>query len=131
MVTAGPITQSGSGSNTVASTSSGAFTDTVTCSGCGGTLTFAKTAGSSSLQISSGGGVSVTGATNIAVGDYTFSGTINDSLGDTQGTWTYTLHVVNSTITQSGSGSGTVVTTSSGAFTDTVTTTGGSGSGKS
>jgi len=82
------------------------------------------TAGDSSdLSVSATGQVTTTGY--LDVGSYTISGTLGDAFGDT-GTWTFTLVVTASTISQSAPTSASITVDQTSGFTNQlapVTTT--------
>ena len=75
----------------------------------------------SNLVVSSSGAVSTVGAA-LSVGNYTVSGTDDDSLLDS-GTWTYTLTVTDATINQAGPFTGTTSISASSSFTDQLSPT--------
>ena len=85
-----PPSQAAPVSGTVTTTGSVGFTDQLAATGGYGANTYATTVGSAGLSVSSTGAVRTTGT--LAVGTYTASGTITDSVLDT-GSWTYTVTV--------------------------------------
>jgi hypothetical protein len=115
----GPFTGS---STTVASTG---FKDQLTTTGQNSAVTFTQTAGGTSLNVSSTGAITTTGV--LAAGPYTASGTDTDTLDDT-GTWTYTLNVSATTITQAAPFAG-LTTTTSGTFSDELNVASGTSEG--
>ena len=119
------ITQTGTGTGSTNVGGSSAFTDQITFTGSdGGNVSFVTVVTSPGLTVSGGGAIKTTGT--LAVGTYTVSGTDSDASGDT-GTWTYSLTVGASTITQAGSTSGNTTVNTSGAFTYQLTSLGGVG----
>ncbi len=103
-VTDGTLTQTGAASAVTRTPTT--FTAQLSANGSNGVsragsdsngVTYSQSAGSAAVVISSTGAISTTGA--LAVGTYVASGTMTDSLGD-QGTWEFTLHVVDGTLTQ-------------------------------
>ncbi len=81
-----------------------ALADQLVVSGASGAVTYAQTAGTPSVTVSSSG--AVTAPSTLAVGTYVASGTDTDTGGDS-GTWSYTLTV----LAQAPAGfSGTMVT---------------------
>ena len=85
-----PPSQSTPTSGTVSSTGSAGFTDQLTAIGGYGAITFGTTVPSAGLSVSPSGAVTTTGA--LAVGTYTASGTVTDTILAV-GTWAYTLTV--------------------------------------
>jgi uncharacterized repeat protein (TIGR02543 family) len=100
------------------------FTDLIVVSGTLLPVTFTVSVSVPGLNVSPSGSVSTTGGP-LAVGSYTDSGT--DSDGVNSGTWTYTLVVNPSTITQATPTSGTSTDANSAAFTDALAVTGNNG----
>ena len=121
-LTVGTITQSAptAGSSTVNGSSS--FAAELSVSGANGTVTYGKTGGSASLEVSPNGAITTTGT--LPAASYTATGTTSDQNGDT-GTFTYTLTV--GTITQSAPMAGSSTVTGSSSFTDHLAVTGNSG----
>ena len=124
-----------SGTSTVGDASS--FTIQLNVAGNTGAVTFTTTSGHSSdydkdndsdavhLRVSSSG--VVTGADGpLEAGTYTVSGTMKDAAGD-NGTWTYTLTVIASTITQIAPFSGTTTFHDSLRFSTQLNVTGATG----
>jgi len=99
-VTASLITQAKPTSDTTTVDGSGAYTTPLAVTGNNGTVSYTATGGDTThLLISSQGVVTTSGM--LVVGNYTFSGTDSDVNGDA-GTWTFTLSVSPSAITQIG-----------------------------
>lgn len=113
------------GSTTV--TSSSAFTSALTVtSGSVNSPTYTTTVANSHLNVSSSGAITTVNGP-LAVGQYTVSGTDNDAYGDT-GTWTYTLSVTGTTVTQTSPTSATTTTDASPTFSGgTIATSGNLG----
>src|ERR1019366_9266627 len=99
-----------------------------TSGGTGG-ITFSQSTGAPRLRLSSSGKVTV--GSTLARGNYTATGKVTDSYGDS-GTWTYTLAVSASAITQAAPKSnGSVVTPpTSSKFTAHLAVTGNNGAVK-
>ena len=76
--------------NTAATSASSGFKDQLATSGNQGTVSYAQTAGTPSVVVSSSGAVSTSGT--LKAGTYTASGTTSDASGDT-GTFSYALVV--------------------------------------
>ena len=110
-------------SPTVGTTATGsAFADQLSVTGNNGAVVYTQTTGSPSLSVSTTGAVSA--PATLVAGPYTATGTDVDALGDT-GTWTYTLTVNATALTQASPTSGT--TTSGKAFSGQLTVTGSHG----
>ena len=98
-----PIIQTAPFSNSTTPSSSSSFNETLTTTGNSGPVRFTTTSttaphgSSGGIKVSSTGAVTTTGV--LAVGTYTVSGTDSDSSGDT-GTWSYSLTVSATAITQ-------------------------------
>ena len=118
-----PPSQAAPVSGTVTTTGSVGFTDQLAATGGYGANTYATTVGSAGLSVSSTGAVRTTGT--LAVGTYTASGTITDSVLDS-GAWTYTVTVIAATIVQAAPFSA-VTPSSAAAFTDLLATSGSIG----
>jgi len=111
----GTITQIAPTSNTTSTTSSANFTDTLATTGGTAPVTFDTIVSApAGLSVNTTTGV-ITTTGPLAAGAYTVSGNDFDSENDT-GTWTYTLTVDASTITQAVPTSGTTATASSANF---------------
>ena len=95
-VTASKITQ---GAPTKATIQRGSpFTSQLTATGGVGTITFAQSGGAPSVTVSSSGKVSA--PATLATGDYEATGSESDAYGDVRGTWSFTLSVTPTKITQ-------------------------------
>ena len=103
-------------------TTGSAFTDQLNVTGNNGTVVYTQTTGSPSLSVSTTGAVSA--PATLVAGPYTATGTDVDALGVT-GTWTYTVTVGATTLTQVSPTAGT--TTTGSAFTDQLNVTGNNG----
>ncbi len=123
-VTATAITQATPTSGTVSVPDSSAFSDQLATTGGIGAVSYDQLTGSSSVKVSSSGKVTVTGL--LAKGSYSATGSDSDTHGDS-GSWSYTLTVTATAITQVTPTSGTVSVPDSSAFTDQLATTGGTG----
>src|ERR1039458_9043030 len=123
---AAPITQSAPTSSNTTPAASSSFTDQLETSGGTGAVSFATTSASSptGLVVSSSGAVSTTGT--LSAHTYTISGTGADTYGDT-GTWSYSLTVNATPITQSAPTTNSTTPAASSAFTDQLETSGGTG----
>jgi hypothetical protein len=124
-VTAVAITQTAPTAGSVATAGWSAFTAQLNTIGGNGAVTFAKTGGPASLVVSSIGVISTTGG-SLGVGTYPINGTTNDAFGDT-GTFTYTLTVTASTLTQTAPTTGAVTNPGSAAFADQLHVSGNVG----
>jgi hypothetical protein len=129
-VSAATIAQSAPTSNSTTLTASSSFTQQLKTSGNTGAVTFATTGSGSTpagVVVSSSGVVSTKGA--LSVGTYTISGTDSDAFGD-KGTWTYTLKVASTAITQHApfANTKTITPATSTSFTDKLKATGYTGS---
>ena len=93
----------------------------------GSAVSYVTTVTNSNVAVSSAGAISVTGGP-LKVGAYTASGTDTDTLGDA-GTWTFTLNVTPSTISQIGLTTDTTTVDGSSAYTGQLTTSGSNGGG--
>jgi hypothetical protein len=125
-VSATAITQSAPTTNSTTPAASSAFTDQLETSGGTGAVSFATTSASSpsGLVVSSSGALSTRGT--LSAHTYTISGTDSDGYGDT-GTWSYSLTVSATAITQITPTSGKTAPAASSAFTDQLKTSGGTG----
>ena len=105
------IIQTAPFSNSTTPTKSSSFTDTLTTTGNTGAVRFTTTTAppgsTGGIRVSSTGVVTTTGA--LSVGSYTASGTDSDSSGDT-GSWSYSLKVSATAITQVAPTTGTTTT---------------------
>ena len=135
-VTPGPptssstITQDAPTSNSTTPANSSSFTQQLKTSGNTGSVTFVTTGSSPpGLLVSSSGVVST--KSKLLVGTYTVSGTDSDTSGD-KGTWSFTLKVSSSAITQDApfSNAKPITPPTSASFTDHLKTTGNAGSVK-
>ena len=135
-VTPGPptssstITQDAPTSNSTTPANSSSFTQQLKTSGNTGSVTFVTTGSSPpGLLVSSSGVVST--KSKLLVGTYTVSGTDSDTFGD-KGTWSFTLKVSSSAITQDApfSNAKPITPATSASFTDQLKTTGNAGSVK-
>ena len=118
-VTPDTITQGAPVSNSTTVTASSSFTDQLTAtSGFVGTLSWHQTSGGANLVVATNGAVTTSGS--LPVGRYTATGTVSDAYGDS-GSWTYTLNVNASTITQGAPTTGSVDVAGSPTFTDQLT----------
>jgi hypothetical protein len=105
VVTGSTISQSAPTSATITISQSSGFADSLAPSSHdGAAVMYATTVTNANLAVSTTGGLTVVGAP-LTAGDYTVSGTLSDSLGDT-GTWTYTLTVLPAPAGGGGGGSG-------------------------
>jgi major membrane immunogen (membrane-anchored lipoprotein) len=100
------------------------FVDQLAVTGNNGTVTYTKTGGSSSLLVSPTGAITTIGT--LAVGHYTATGTTSDTNGGT-GTFSYTVTVTASTITQVVPTAGSATVTLSSTFKDQLATSGNVG----
>ena len=120
------ITQTTPFSNSTTSTNSSSFTDALRATGNTGAVTFTTTSAppgsAGGIKVSSSGVVTTTGA--LSAGTYTASGTDSDSSGDT-GTWSFSLTVTATVITQVAPTTGT--TTTGKAFTSQLKVSGSNG----
>src|ERR1017187_8373781 len=127
-VTPVTITQTAPFSNSTTPSDSSSFTDRLTTTGntgaVGFTTTTAPPGSTGGIKVSSTGVVTTTGA--LSVGTYAASGTDSDSYGDT-GTWSYSLKVSPTAITQLAPFLNSTTPTRSSSFTATLTTTGNTG----
>jgi hypothetical protein len=89
-VTGGMITQTSPTTASILPDQSTSFSSQITQTGGIGTVTFAKTGGSSQLLVSNSGRISTTGF--LTAGIYSASGNMTDASGDS-GTFTFTLTV--------------------------------------
>ena len=96
--------------------------DQLSVTGNIGAVVYTQTTGSPSLSVSTTGAVSA--PATLVAGPYAATGTDVDALGDT-GTWSYTLTVNDSTLTQVSPTAGT--TTTGSAFADQLSVTGNNG----
>jgi major membrane immunogen (membrane-anchored lipoprotein) len=122
-----PITQIAPFSNAslITPLASNSFTSHLEVTGDDGAgVTFVTTSGSSGLTVSTGGLIETTGT--LDEDSYTASGTDVDGSGDT-GTWSYSLTVSATAITQGAPTTGSTMPAASSGFTDTLSTTGGAG----
>ena len=131
-VSSSTIAQSAPTSNSTTPAASSSFTQQLATSGATGSVKFTMTGSGSTpagVVVSSSGLVSTTGA--LSVGSYTVSGTDSDTYGDA-GTWTYTLKVTSTAITQESpfANTKTITAATSASFTDKLKTTGNTGSVK-
>jgi hypothetical protein len=126
-VTKGALTQVAPFSKSVTALNSGsAFNDQLAVSGSSGGTSYAVTTSNAHLKVTSAGVITTVSGT-LPVGNYTFSGTDIDSLGDS-GTWTYTLTVTKGALTQVAPFSKSVTTSKCGSgFGDQLAVSGSSG----
>ena len=108
--------------DTATSKAGKAFTGQLKVSGAHGTVTYAQTTGAPHVKVSSSGKISATAG--LAAGVYKAKGTAKDAYGDT-GTWTFTLSVKGSKLTQSAPMTGT--TTAGKAYTTKLAVSGARG----
>ena len=102
-----------SGATTTVASSNG-FTSQLNVSGNSGSVTFTQgSSTSANLSVNAAGQVLV--SATLAVGGYTVSGTDSDTSADT-GTWSYTLTVTGTTITQTSPTTGVTTVSASNAF---------------
>src|SRR5208283_1854516 len=99
-----------------------AFTGQVEVSDAHGTVTYAQSSGALDLKVSSSGKISA--AATLVAGTYKATGTARDTLGDT-GTWSFTLTVVASKLTQTAPD--TATSKAGKAFTGQLKVSGSSG----
>ncbi len=120
------ITQTAPLSDSTTQTKSSSFTDTLTTTGNTGAVTFttssAPPGSAGGIRVSSSGVVTTTGA--LSAGTYKASGTDSDSSGDT-GTWSFSLTVAATAITQIAPTTGT--TTTGKTFTGQLKVSGSNG----
>ena len=120
------ITQTAPFSNSTTPAKSASFTNTLATTGNTGTVTFVTTStppgSAGGIRVASSGVVTTTGA--LSAGTYKASGTDSDSSGDT-GTWSFSLTVSATAITQVAPTTGT--TTTAKAFTSQLHVSGSKG----
>jgi outer membrane protein OmpA-like peptidoglycan-associated protein len=129
-ITSGVLTQTSPTFGATTTGNSAAFVAQLSVTGAsptGAVYSETSSAHSSEVLVSSSGRVSVRGG-GINAGDYSVSGTLSDSNGDS-GVWTYTLHVTNGVITQLAPTTLTVIQSRSSAKTVQLLTAGSDGSG--
>ncbi|MGO9582402.1 MAG: beta strand repeat-containing protein, partial [Acidimicrobiales bacterium] len=120
-VTAARITQAAPAAATT--TTGRAFADHLKVSGSYGVDTYTQSSGAPDLKVSSSGVVSA--PPSLRAGTYKATGTVSDAYRDVRGTWTFTLKVAATKVTQAAPAAGT--TTSGKAFTDQLKVLGSHG----
>jgi uncharacterized repeat protein (TIGR02543 family) len=103
---------------------SDAFSDSIVVGGTSDAVSFTTMTTTGGIVVSSSGQVSTTGM--LAVGNYTANGTDTDVDND-MGTWTYTLDVTASTITQTSATTASTTVDNSSAYTGSVAVSGANG----
>ena len=121
-VTAGTITSTVA-SGTVSTTGSQEFADQLATTGNTGLVTYAKSTGPASITVSTHGLIETTGT--LSAGTYNVTGSTSDDLGDV-GTFSYTLTVTPTSITQTVL-SGATTVNGSGAFSAQLVPTNNAG----
>jgi uncharacterized repeat protein (TIGR02543 family) len=122
--TGGTVTQGTPTSGATTVDNSSAFSDQLSAAGDGSTVDYTTLVSDTGINVSSTGAVTTTGT--LAQGTYSASGTDADQDSDA-GTWSYTLSVAASTITQVSPTSAATTASESAAFADQLNVTGNNG----
>jgi uncharacterized repeat protein (TIGR02543 family) len=120
----GTVTQGAPTSGATTVDGSSAFSDQLSGTGDGSTVTYATLVSSAGISVNPAGLVTTAGV--LAVGTYAVSGTDIDQGADT-GNWSYSLSVTASTVTQAAPTAATVTEAESAGFSDQLNVTGNHG----